>query len=373
MVKLSSMPRSGRFLVPSVLALFCCLLSVGCRREEVREYRVPKEHVAEPASGMPHNHPGMGTEMAAATPTPPKLSWKLPAGWAEKTPSAMRVASFSVTGKDGQLAEVGVIPLPTTGNELELVNMWRQQLHLPSVAVADADKQAESITVGAEQGKLFDIVSTELVIEGKAKARILVATISRGPLSWFFKMTGEDTLVVEQKPAFAEFLKSVVFEEVSVPEPAAATAPRAASESAAADSGLPKWHAPADWKGQTPGQMVLATYAVGDEASGRAMVNISSFPGDVGGLLANVNRWRGQVGLGAVAEADLGKTVTNLADGAKLVDFSGTDMASDTPKRLLGAIMPQGDKTWFYKMTGDEKVISQQKEAFIKFVETVKY
>ena len=30
-------------------------------------------------------------------------------------------------------------------------------------------------------------------------------------MAWFFKMTGDDALVAEQKPAFIEFLKSVSF------------------------------------------------------------------------------------------------------------------------------------------------------------------
>jgi hypothetical protein len=33
------------------------------------------------------------------------------------------------------------------------------------------------------------------------------------------------------------------------------------------------------------------------DPDGKAEVTVSAFPGDTGGLLANLNRWRGQIGL----------------------------------------------------------------------------
>jgi hypothetical protein len=338
----ASVTKMGVFLI----GISGLLVAIGCKREDVREYRVPKEQPATASQALLPGHPPMDGGMPTAMPPMPKLHWTLPAGWLEKKPSAMRVANFSVAGKDGQAAEVGVIPLPTTGSELELVNMWRKQMQLPNIVAAEADKQAESIAIGAEQGKLFDIASAE-PIDGKSKARILVATITRGQMSWFFKMTGEDAFVTEEKAAFAEFLKSITFEESSAPVMAAATVPSVQSESIAPSSGSPEWQTPADWKQQPPGQMVLASFAVGDEASGKAVE--------------------------AIAETELDKQVITLDGGAKLVDFTGTDMASVSSKRLVGAIVPQAGKTWFYKMAGGEKVVGQQKEAFIKFVQTVKY
>ena len=43
------------------------------------------------------------------------------------------------------------------------------------------------------------------------KTRILAAITRRDGVAWFFKMTGDDGLVAQQKPAFIEFLKSVSF------------------------------------------------------------------------------------------------------------------------------------------------------------------
>ena len=41
--------------------------------------------------------------------------------------------------------------------------------------------------------------------------------------------------------------------------------------------------------------MVLASYNISAK-EGSPTVTVSMFPGDVGGVLANVNRWRGQLG-----------------------------------------------------------------------------
>ena len=50
----------------------------------------------------------------------------------------------------------------------------------------------------------------------------------------------------------------------------------------------------------------------GSYAVGGAEVAITAFPGDVGGVLANVNRWRGQAGLAPVDEAGLGQATTSI-------------------------------------------------------------
>jgi hypothetical protein len=350
------------------LAVAAILLAGGCKREQVTEYRVPKEQPAapEPQASLPEGHDSAAGTQAMALPT---LKWaKLPDGWTERTPGSMRVASFEIAGNNGQRAEVGVIPLPSGGNELDLVNMWREQMQLPNVSAADAAKQSESVTIGGEQGKLFEMVSEAPLIPeqqdgpSKFKARILVAMVTRENTSWFFKLTGTDELVAAQKPVFVEFLKGVTFGPpsmaLSVPNNAEEDMPAAGEGTA-----LPKWSAPDNWQPQTPGPMVLASFKAGD-----ATVNVSSFPGDVGGLLANVNRWRSQVGQAPLAPDDLETNLTALDGGAKLVDVTGAGA-----KRLVGAIVPHGGKTWFYKLTGSDAAVTAQKDAFVHFVMNVRY
>ena len=108
----------------------------------------------------------------------------------------------------------------------------------------------------------------------------------------------------------------------------------------------------------------------------KADVSVIKLAGDAGGALANVNRWRAQVGLQPVDEAELAKlTTTQDVSGAKVsfVDLAGRSVESGDPARLLAATVPRGGSTWFYKMLGNDQLVAQQKAAFIKFVETARY
>src|SRR5262249_4613854 len=56
------------------------------------------------------------------------------------------------------------------------------------------------------------------------------------------------------------------------------------------------WDVPGGWRSVQSGQQVRAAPFRAGRGEG-VEVSIAAFPGDGGGLLANVNRWRGQVGL----------------------------------------------------------------------------
>ena len=121
--------------------------------------------------------------------------------------------------------------------------------------------------------------------------------------------------------------------------------------------------------------MVLGKFSV-EADGGKAEVTVSAFPGDVGGLLANINRWRGQVGLSEIAESDLSSNVTPLdlaGSKATLIDVSGVNPKNGQKTRLIGAIVPREGKTWFFKLSGDEQVAEKEKGAFVKFVQTIQF
>jgi hypothetical protein len=125
-----------------------------------------------------------------------------------------------------------------------------------------------------------------------------------------------------------------------------------------------------------PSQFLLAEFSVSGADGAKAEVNVAEMGGEGGGLLANVNRWRGQIGLGAVGESDLphlARTLDVPGGKATLVDFTGVDAKTQTPIRLVGAIVAQNGQTWFYKLMGDQQIVAQQKDAFTKFIQSANY
>jgi hypothetical protein len=346
----------------------------GCSRDDTKVYQVPKEDAAPPTQPEPTAtpeaaQPDTGTPMDA-TPSLPPLKYQLPEGWQEKPASDMRVASFSAPVPGGQSADVSVIPLPVVGRDMELINMWRSRVQLPATNDPDAVEQFEPVTIGAEQGRLFEFVSAQPVM-GKGRQRLMVAMLTRDSMSWFFKMTGEDQCVTSQKEHFIDFLKSVSFVENMPPQIADTPAP--STDNGNADS---IWSTPPGWQSMPPAQFLLAEYSIAGANDAKAEVNVAEMSGDGGGLLANVNRWRGQLGLGLVGENDLPQLAQALdvpGGTATTVDFAGTDAKTGSPTRLVGAMVSQDGRTWFYKLMGDAPIVAQQKDTFTKFIQSANY
>jgi hypothetical protein len=111
------------------------------------------------------------------------------------------------------------------------------------------------------------------------------------------------------------------------------------------------------------------------EGDASAVVTVTTFPGDVGGSLANVNRWRGQIGLNPVAESDLGALLSPLdVDGGKamLIDMTGQGQEAGKKVRLIAVSLRKGENSWFFKIIGDEPVVAKQRAGFIHFVQSTR-
>jgi hypothetical protein len=131
------------------------------------------------------------------------------------------------------------------------------------------------------------------------------------------------------------------------------------------------WTAPAHWTAKTGSSMRKGSYAVkGDGAE--ADMAITAFPGDVGGDLANLNRWRGQISLPPVGQAEFEAATQHLDRNGlhmTVADIVGT---GDKAQRILGAMVPYAGATWFFKLSGPDALVAKEKVAFMAFLDTVK-
>jgi hypothetical protein len=121
--------------------------------------------------------------------------------------------------------------------------------------------------------------------------------------------------------------------------------------------------------------MLLAKFVVGGPEGGTD-VTVSFLGAAGGGTLANVNRWRNQLGLKPVAQDEVDQSLASLdvlGGKAMLVDVNGTNVLNGKASRIVAAIWARGGETWFFKMMGDPAVAEREKAAFMKFVQSVRF
>lgn len=135
-----------------------------------------------------------------------------------------------------------------------------------------------------------------------------------------------------------------------------------------------QWTKPESWFENATTSFRLASYAAGGEAEKAVDISVTAFPDRAGGLLANINRWRGQIALQPVDETGLQDLVTEImiADHPGwYVDMTGP--ADDRElSRMVGAIVSVGGKTWFFKMTGPADAVEAELAAFRELTASAK-
>ena len=212
-LRLSPAFLSKAFPVAAAAGLLA--LALGCSRDQVGHYRVPKEGAiadhpdhpghadhAAPAQGMPP----AGGEVAP----PPKpstqgaLKWSLPKGWSEVPGEGMRYATFTTPVAGKVEATVVVLPGPA-GGELANVNRWRGQIQLGPI-----DEKALAAARVAVKSKAGTLNVYDFTSEGQAKSRMVVGLIATPDgNTWFLKLTGDAGSVAKAKPDFMRILESL--------------------------------------------------------------------------------------------------------------------------------------------------------------------
>ncbi len=130
------------------------------------------------------------------------------------------------------------------------------------------------------------------------------------------------------------------------------------------------WTVPERWV-TVPGErpMRLATFEIPDEA-GPIEVAVTQFPGRVGGELANINRWRGQMGLPAAAEAELEDLVDRFeAPGydAYIARIAG----AEAHMLAVGVYEAAADRTWFVRATAPAGAIDRVEPEMTAFARSI--
>jgi hypothetical protein len=330
--------------LPRCFWIVCAaLLLAGCQEQEpIRSYDVPKETIA---VGPPEkqrllavmvpreNHVWffklMGNEQAVGEQAPvfdrylasvrftdqerEPLRWTVPEGWKQIPGAGELYARLRQDGKEPAL-EITVTKLPPGAKDPRSnIDRWRGQLGLGPIGDDELNKLVGNV-------KVDGVESTRVDFLGGARKR--------------------------GGPVFAR--------------------------------GRPfRFTKPDDWDEQPPdnrqGIHRPAVFLVRD-GDHLAEVSVVPLAGDGGGAAANVNRWRRQLGLEPLEDAQIHKELRSLdvAGGkAPYVDLTGRDPTG--PQRVLGAWIVHGGRTWFIKMKGSPELVGKQQAAFEAFVSSIRF
>ncbi len=137
--------------------------------------------------------------------------------------------------------------------------------------------------------------------------------------------------------------------------------------------GSSEWKTPEHWNETEGSQFSLIDFEA-RHGEARAAMSVTKLAKAAGGLLANINRWRKQIGLEEIKEP---QTEPFAVDGNPgwFVEMSGT--RDGKPVTTLGVIhtityrtLPE---TWFYKITGDTDAVLKEKDIFRDYVQSARY
>ena len=269
--------------------------------------------------------------------------WTEPAGWKKRaTPGTMRFATLDA---DGVEIAISVLPLPSgqawDDYLLANVNRWRGQLQLEPESLEAIQQQVQTIPLGELKATAVDLVGKSVPGAapgmGTGAAPFAGSTPSAAPAT-----TAPST-----------------------------TAPSNATP--ASDAGL-RYSLPAGWTPGRSGPFRLAAFEVQQE-NAKAEVTLSALGGASGSLLDNVNRWRGQIALQPITEAELAKITSEIKvqdQTAQWVDLAG-EGENAPAQAILAVVLPQGERTLFVKMMGNGPLVRSQKTAFEQFVRSLQF
>ena len=353
-------PHLELVLMRCCIALLCVVSAVllaGCQDDEIRRYQVPKpetlpqgpSHVEKTvrllAAIIPRGDKTWFVKLAGPTATVQTseaefdrfiqsmhfkdqdrepVQWTTPEGWKSAPAVPGRHATFYLGPRDSPL-EVTVHALGAEAKDvLANVNRWRK-LELGLGPIRD-DKLEE--------------VTKPLKVDGVAATRV--------------DMMGPGTGKSKKKTPFLRDHPVV----------------------ADGDAGQPvlNFKAPEGWKEKKPDASVgqMAAFQV---VEGSATADVSITPAG-GSLLANVNRWRSQIGLDPVDGDQLKKQFreTEVAGVAgAFIELVGPASAGAARQSILGVIFLRGQQAWFIKMKGPADLVAKQKPAFEAFVRSVEF
>ena len=354
---------------------------------------------ASPISADPHAGldmsamAGLMPAAAMGSATNTLFTWTAPQGWQEEPPSGMRLATFHLAA-DAKAIDCSIVSLGGMAGGLEAnLRRWMGQIGLQATAdeLTHLIAAAPAIKIKTGQdGKIFDFTTIQTKALARDKSMIVVMVIV-DEATLFVKMTGTLGTVAKNKDDFFKLVASVEYHAPSIaPMPPAAglkasNDPHAGLDMSAMGPIIEQptsqhflsWVTPEGWIEEPGKHMRMATFhlAVDPQAIDCSIIALA---GAAGGAEANLERWMGQLGIQASGDnlkqlvVAAGNFSTKDGLAGKVFDFTVLQpQGKPTDKSMAAAMITMGSTTVFVKMIGSMEAVKQNKDHFIKLLNSV--
>ena len=132
------------------------------------------------------------------------------------------------------------------------------------------------------------------------------------------------------------------------------------------------WKKPPEWIEVSGNSMRLVSFTLGQSEQVECYVTV--LPGSAGGVLANLNRWRNQMGLAALTPLEIAELsyIDMFNEKVPLIELQGEFKDADggqagTRYGMLGTVCELPEHMLFVKMIGPETEVASRRQRFVEF------
>lgn len=182
-------------------------------------------------------------------------------------------------------------------------------------------EEIQSYTVPKEK-KPVAVADTAPTKPGEPTDRMITAILPADGQAWFFKAVGPIPEIEKREKDINDFFAGLSL----------------------GDDGRAKWKLPDGWKEEAGNQFRTATIVLPGEKRLEITVNSASWPGTEESVLANINRWRGQLQLPPIEAKQIADVSREAKAGGKtitVVDMKGQYSGGMAAPFASGALGPR--------------------------------
>lgn len=136
---------------------------------------------------------------------------------------------------------------------------------------------------------------------------MLGAILRQADKTWFFKLTAPPDEAADLREEFGQFVASTRFED-----------------------GQPSWEIPANWTEERGRPMRFTTYRIGENGPEVSISTLPNNSGETAAAVANINRWRGQLGLPDLTSSQYQRALESDTDAKQILPEDEGEIVSMT-------------------------------------------